>query len=421
MKHTLTIFIVVYVLFAASSCTAMETIAIKKPKHIAFTDNNTIVVGGKNGCGIFNAQSQKLIHKLTSNNVSSLVADENIIALINHNKTKKTSKHELIVFDNKTGKQLWLKDGYYLPHSSTRAVFNCGSNLAISPIDNTLFVSANDVIITYDYIKQQTRYTDKSFNLGTWPSFITCHPTENTLLYSDSERWLYATEIDHRLFINLTINVYPSGTDTEYFTYLLHTKGQYSADGAVIAFNNIRDEYFICNLQEKGSMTYQLVPPAEKIFIAASFHPHAPILALLTNDYVIHYCDYKSCTAIAETHPMIDKILTKRSNGELTFSPDGAQLAFSLHDQWFTMLTPDFTTNFAMICALLKHKPIVPKTQIELVIEKIVQLATRYANLSYINFPAFLKVTSLPQNTLNAESVEKLRYKVIYGTKKLKV
>ena len=421
MKLNHNIFSIAYALIITSSCIGMETIAIKKPKHIAFTDNNTIAVGGENGCGIFDVQSQKLIHKLTSNNVSSLVANENIIALIHHNKTKKTSKHELIVFDKETGNQLWLKDGYYLPYSSTRAVFNCGSKLAISPTNTTLFISSNDTLITYDYIEQKTRYTDKSFNLGAWPSFITCHPTENTLLYSDSERWLYAAEIDHELCVNLSMHVCPSGTDTEYFTYLLHTKGQYSGDGSVIAFNTIRDEYFICNIQKKGSMTYQLVPPAKRTFIAASFHPRASILALLSDDYVIHYCDYKSCTPIAETYPVINKTFTKTSQGELAFSPNGAQLAFSSKNQWSTIQTPDFTTNFAMICALLKHRPIVPKTQIELVIKKIAQLATKNALLSYSNLPALLKVTPLTQNPLDPESVEQLRYKVIYGTKKLKV
>ena len=81
---------------------AMETDKIENPKAIAFINNDTVVVGGQNGCSTFNSHSQQLIKKLTPSNIYNLVVNKDVIAVIAKNETKKNSKPKLTVFDTTT-------------------------------------------------------------------------------------------------------------------------------------------------------------------------------------------------------------------------------------------------------------------------------------------------------------------------------
>ena len=181
MKHNLNFFTAVSLLITASSCHAMELTTITKPKAIGFIDNNRVVVGGENGCAIFNSASKALLKKITPSNIHQLVTNKDIIAVTGTNKAKKKPRPKLTVFDTEKVEKSWSEE--------TKCYH---SQLACSSIDNNLFVSSSSFtqagynLIEYDYIKHETTHAREEFHIPYIDNGkIVCHPTQNILLYSD--------------------------------------------------------------------------------------------------------------------------------------------------------------------------------------------------------------------------------------------
>jgi WD40 repeat protein len=386
VKHHIYCLITAYLLIAAS-CHAMELTAITNPRSIAFVDNKTVVVGGKNGCGVFDSASQKLIHTLTPSDIYSLAANKDIVAVLGVNQTKDKPRSKLTVFNTETGKKKW-SEAHYTTTNCAYNNFCTSDNIVLSQIDTTLFVSTGGAIITYDYIKQQKNYTEKAFSLSCRNSNrdITCHPTKNILLYSDLHM-LYTIQIPPKaqekyLYPLQQIRIHNSYARTKAIS------GPYSPDGSKIVFS-YNKKY--CLYDVINGIAYEISIHQQR-YVAAAFHPNCPILALLSKDNSVLFWNYLTRKDLAKTYP---KDICKKENRvpfakRLAFCPSGTQLAVALTDNWMVINTPGFNKNFAAIFYVL-HKELLKE-----LIEIIMLYIAYPPQLSYCDPAALLEITPLP-------------------------
>lgn len=391
MKHNLNFFITAYILITASSCHAMELTTITKPKAIAFIDNNRVVVGGENGCGIFDTKSKALLKKITPSNLYQLVTNKDIIAVIGENKAKKKPRTKLTVFDTEKGEKSW-SEGIKFYHTQ----------LACSSVNNNLFVSSSSFtqagynLIEYDYIKHETDDTEEAFHIRYIDDGkIVCHPTQNILLYSDRENLFTISSRVSDARHNYNKYYYePNPLQRIDFNAGHNDRievGMFSPDGSKIIFSRNK-EYCIYDVTNESAYEISFF---QQPFVAAAFHPNCPLLALLTKDNSVLFWNYSTRKDIAKTYP-----LTKNSRKEknrdrfaprLAFSPDGTQLAVALADNWTVINTPAFKKNFAAIFyALLNNN--LPKELIKIIMLHI----AHHPQLSYCDFAPLLQIAPLP-------------------------
>jgi WD40 repeat protein len=329
---------------------AMETNNIEQPRAIVFINNNHIAVGGKNGCAIFDGRSQQLIKKLTPSSIKSLVANKDIIAILGKDKTKKKPKPKLTVFDITTHEKKWSEKNY-----------DC--NLTLSSIDNSLFTSSGcETLKQYNYKKQETENTGFSLQCPRLYHLhddnpISCHPTNNSLLYSDGadffithpstkqgNRELKCVELRHLQCIG--IHDSPCGVEG----------GIWSPDGNKILFKYNRvpsrkhASYFIYNMTDTKKIAHYILDSQK--YSAFAFHPTISLLAALSCENRVKFWDYVSHTLIATTDQLSQNIdgdtqekRKKSFTQRLSFSPDGSQLAVALPDAWHVIQTSHINTN----------------------------------------------------------------------------
>src|SRR5438445_3192641 len=329
MKHNFHV-LITYILITAGSCRAMEITTITKPSSIAFPENNTVVVGGKGGCGIFNSESQDLIHQLTTDDITHLVTGNHIIAFREEN--------ILTFYDKKTGKRSWTASfmrqiNPLTLKNNTVFIYDCSS---LKSFNHTQ--EAVSIVHTDCQIKTSEEYKN---------ALISCHPQTNTILYCSNDKTLSIAQPDSDPVVKINLNT----------NLTLCRGGEYSANGTTIVFGDNDNKYFIYDLLDKNKFAYELTADNKK-YVAAAFHPFMHFLALLSHDNVIQYWDYLSRKVVATTRALAENILIninkyKRPTKRLAFSPDGSQLALALKNKWSVIDVPNNNNNLLMIYYLL--------------------------------------------------------------------
>jgi|GEM_PF-7128118 len=397
MKPNILFCIATYFLTATNSYFAMEPHTITKPEWIGFMNNNTIVVGGKDGCKIFDSKSQKILHQLTSKTITHLVVNNKMIVCVGDKR--------LLFFNAKAE----------IIHPQRDIWQN--TNLALSPIDDTLFFYHQARLGLYDSLTGQRIFWKKEIpnrdpvpysTSATACPLIACHPTKNIILYPSNKQTLLMVQPGSNPLVSMNLN-----TNTK-----LCGGGEYSADGSAIAFNDqSQDKYFIYYLPNKNELAYELAADNKK-YISVAFHPNKSLLALLSQDNIIQYWDYVSRILIATTHPLTSNIgnsinsQTKR----LTFSPDGTKLAIVLRHIWRVVEVPEHYNNIVAIPWYLQKIYNLPKELIQIIIHKIIYNSM----LSKINCTGLSKLQKLtiPQQETDIQTdTEHRNIKIIYCDK----
>jgi WD40 repeat protein len=364
-------------------CTAMEEYTIKEPHSIVFLTHNTVVVGGQNGCAIFNSNSQKLIKKLTSHNIKSLVANKDIIAIISCDEIKKKPTTKLTVFDAITQKMKWSED-------------NFERKLALSPAQSTLVASKGYYVDIYDYKKYETKDAQQNFYIEGLHGSISCNPIQNSLLYSTGtglciihpSKKTYYSDFGWELIPLQNIHI-----SHDYFA--IGDDCMFGPDSHTILFKynmgHTYASYFIYNLTDEKEIAHYILDSQE--YSAFAFHPTLMVLAALSQEHRIKFWDYAAHKLIATTHSLSQnnhhKEKIENFTQQLSFSPDGSQLAVALPDAWHIIHTPHINKQSALVLHTLHtyiHKDVVPI---------IMQYMVGYSPLSYVNNANLVNITPL--------------------------
>jgi WD40 repeat protein len=365
------------VLIITLPCIAMEKEAIEHPRAIAFVDNNTVAVGGENGCAIFKSHSQQLIKKLTQNNIISLVANKDIIAIIR----RKKLHTKLTVFDAVTHKKKWGKDTYH-------------SQLTLNSAHETIVSCATYDTDIYHYKTQATKNTCLSFFANTAPyNTTTCHPTQNSLIYSiGTSLW-----ITHPLK-----KQYNKDTKLHEFCPLQNIGIHHnihavegtacSPDGNKILFKYNKGwrnyaSYFIYDLTDTKEVAHYVLDSQK--YNAFAFHPTISLLAALSQDNKVKFWDYTAHKLIATTDQLSNTINPGESfRQQLSFSPDGSQLAVALPESWHILSTPHIQNkNYALILETLRANCL-PEDIVQLIIPDMIGCSS----LSYVDIAGLMNV-----------------------------
>jgi len=356
MRLFLNIFFVIHLLNIAL-CTAMEK---NTPYAAAFLNNKTIVIGSDKGCHLVDTTSGNRIKELTPDKTYHITIQQqnNLIAV-------KTEK-KLLVFNGKTRKKIWSKKSL---HPTKPIIF--------SKVNKTLF-RGHEQLMSYNHEDKKNPLNEPNNTIFTYSSYISCHPLKNKILYSSDKQMLSIAAITNAPYIENNLFAHS----------IKYISGEYNPDGTMMAMYGNKQDYFIYTLGDKLAYIFNT---NNKKYVAAAFHPHYFILALLSHDNVIQYWDYKSRTLIGETHPLGNINFTQRKTPRklLSFSPNGRLLAAILKDQYRIIDTPPH--NLLLICFLLKTIGYLPE-----LISIILQDMTRPCSLFFFNFTALFNVAKLP-------------------------
>jgi WD40 repeat protein len=405
MKLNLNFFTAISLLITASSCHAMELTTITKPKAIGFIDNNKVVVGGENGCAIFDTKSKALLKKITPSNIQQLVTNKDIIAVIGENQTKKKPRTKLTVFDAEKGEKSWSEG------------INCWQQIACSSVDSNLFVSSSSFtqaghnLIEYDYIKHETANAKEAFHMDyIADGKIACHPTQNILLYSDGTNLFTISPLASESYYNYQKN-YREITPLQRIDFRIGhndsiNAGMFSPDGSKIVFSRNK-EYYLYDVI--NAVAYEISIHQPK-YITAAFHPNCPILALLAKDNSVLFWNYLTRKDLAKTHPLAKDSCKEKNRypfaQRLAFCPKGTQLAVALTDNWTIINTPAFNKNLAAMLYVLNNNNL-PQELIQIIKHHI----AHPPQLSYCNLAALSKITPLPPLQPTTIKTESSRHK----------
>lgn len=355
MRLFLNIFFIIH-LSPIALCTAMEK---NTPYAAVFLNDKTIIIGSDKGCHLVDTTSENHVKELTPEKTYHIAIQQQsgLIAV-------KTEK-KLLVFDKKTKKNLWSKKSLH----PTKPI-------AFSRVNNTIF-RGHEQLMSYNYKNKKNPLNEPNNTIFTYSSYISCHPLKNKILYSSDKQILSIAVISNAPYIE----------DTFFADSIKYISGEYNPDGTMMAVYGNKKDYFIYTLGDE--LAYKFNTNNQK-YVAAAFHPHYFILALLSHDNVIQYWDYKSRMLIGETHPLGNINFTQRKTPKkiLSFSPSGTLLAAILKDQYRIISTPPHNLLFTYLFL----KDIIPHELIAIIIDNM----TMRCSLSSLNSTALFNVAKLP-------------------------
>lgn len=299
---------------------------VEKPTSVIALDYIHCVIAGS-GCimvNLINSQENRILD-ITKTYHVALNNDQTRFAI--------SSKKKLAVYSAFTGKKLW----------QTKPIFP-NSTLAFSPRESVLFAYSPGYLTSYNYVNK-TSETHNILSLVEFSSSpISCHPTENKLLYPSTQDTLSTIDLEKKYEIKL---VHAPKKSIIY--------GTYSPDGNCIAINNDFHSY---SIYEPGIHFCYCMPARSFMakIVAFAFHPHRPILAILFDNNSLRYINYKTKELIGiRMHSIrIRKWINEQiPNQRLSFLFDGKRLMMALKDKCIILRVPE--NNLLLIYYTLKR------------------------------------------------------------------
>jgi WD40 repeat protein len=307
-----------------------EITTVKNPTSVAFIDDFRVVIGGDK-CVIetlFNPDSVQIIDKSPIFHIA-----------MNKNQTRfaVSSEKKLAVYGF-NGKQLWLQHTPLSSHATLE--FD-----AISPI---LFAYVPGRLTTYNYVEKtvETHAIPSYFEYPSAP--ISCHPTQQKILYPSSENTFSTIHCARQYTIKLGCT-----------THEPIVSGTYNSDGDRI--NVIYDQQGFSIYNPITNFRYNIpITKYPKKVIAAAFHPHYLIIAVLFDNNALQYWNYKTMELLA------DRLHSQKkcdwfddlypTTERLSFSPDGKKLIVAFKNKCTIFHVPCRTFILIIYWLFKKHQ-----------------------------------------------------------------
>lgn len=347
----------------------MEIITpITSPTNVAFLDNDTIVIAGKNGFALYKPNNEIFI-------VHSGIAVQDLA--INKAKTQiAVSDQQNITIYNKDGSLKW-KRGYgtgAIPHFRRSIVFN-------SQNDNQI-LSQSRYGIHFDTIANSHtfKYFDGEYLQHIPFTKITCHPHTKKIIYNNTEHQLYVIENSDyckKQAVIINNNFITLGT-------------QYNPSGSLCITNNGGQGCFLYDAitgTKKGSIcsNTKIQNGQPPYYSSMVFHPNCITLALLARNNTIEYwhCGTMTLTHIEDLSNMDTLTMNTGLIQRLACSPNGKKILVALSDKCFILPIP-FKVRFlpeiqkkifSLYCLLKNYDDLeLPMDIIDIIIKKQLRL-----------------------------------------------
>ncbi len=316
---------------------------IQQPTHVACLRNKQYVIAGTNGATIFDKKALQSTHFQQDNTIDDLA--------VNCSKTKiaTSSNGVLTVYHAKTGEKEWHHDTNTRQH--TPITFNSQHDselIALIYPDQLQFFTNQYNCETHAILKTMSPLRTK----------IACHPKKQDITYLIKEPGLFDPEVN-------TIYVYHKKR-------IACEKWDCNAENCAISGGNKRNlayesyhyntiGYCAVKLNYNGcafitdathSVWYAADLPSSPIFhIASAFHPYKPIVALLTDKYLLEFytltkdCPFKNRTIIPLTEcdvtlDTIDNQNLHLIGKRIAFSPSGKHVVIALANKCIVIPVP---------------------------------------------------------------------------------